>query len=97
MSDLETEEQRNLEKPVKGWQLLRVQEELQTMNTTLTHILAQTKGVVSFEVMEKYVDKRIDEKVKHLVEHKNASTKLGWTLLVLIIGDIASRIFGILK
>lgn len=97
MTEFETEEQKNLEKPVKGWQLMEVKKELETMNKTLSDILGQTKGVVSFEVMEKYVDKRIDEKVKHLVDHKNASTKLGWTLLALIIGDIASRIFGILK
>lgn len=92
-----TPTQEELEAPVKGYQLESVKQELVGIKTILQKIENQTAGVVSHDVMEKYVDKRIDEKVKHLVDHKNSSIKLGWTILILIISDIATRIFGAIK
>lgn len=87
--------QKELEAPVKGYQLQSVKDELKDIKKLLEDIMVQTKGVVSFEVMEKYVDKRIDEKVEHLVEHKNTTKRLGWAVLLLIIGDIVTRLFSL--
>lgn len=85
--------QKELEAPVRGYQLQSVKDELKGIKELLEKIELQTNGVVSFEVMEKYVEKRIDEKISGLVEHKEKTTKLAWAILLLIIGDIASRIF----
>jgi calcineurin-like phosphoesterase len=89
--------QKELESPVKGYQLQSVKDEIVGIKAILERIEIQTKGVVSFEIMEKYVDKRIDEKTAHLVQHKANTTKLGWALLLLVIGDIVTRVFGVIK
>lgn len=88
--------QKELESPVKGYQLQSVKDEMVVIKGILERIENQTKGVVSFESMTLYVDKRIDEKTKDLVDHKKNTTKLGWVLLTLIIGDIVTRILGII-
>lgn len=92
MDDEHTPTQKELEAPVKGYQLKAVQEELAGIKAILTEIKESTRGVVSFETMQKYVDTRIDEKIKHLNDHKATVTKLGWALLLLVIGDIATRL-----
>lgn len=93
MEDEHTLTQKELESTVKGYQLQAVNKELINVKELLKEIKDNTKGVVSVDVMQAYVDKRIDEKIKHLNEHKKSITKLGWALLLLVIGDIATRIF----
>lgn len=89
--------QEELEKPAKVHQIEALRSDVKSIAKTLEEIKQQTKGVVSFDVMEKYVDKRIEEKTKHLNEHKTTTTKLGWALLLLIIGDIATRVFNVIR
>jgi hypothetical protein len=89
--------QKELESPVKGYQLQSVKDEIVGIKAILERIEIQTKGVVSFEMMEKYVDKRIDEKISDLVQHKKNTMKLGWAVMLLVIGDILTRIFGVIK
>lgn len=86
--------QKELEAPVKGYQLQSVKDELTGIKTLLNEIKDQTKGVITFEVMEKYVDKRIEEKTEHLVTHKKNTSRLGWAILLLIIGDIMARVLS---
>lgn len=90
--------------PVTGYQLREVVKELSDTNKELAEIKRvlesidkQTRGVVTTDIMETFVDKRINEKLKPLVEHKNNTTKLGWSLLLLIIGDIATRVFNVIR
>ncbi len=100
LDDTRTPTQEELEAPVKGYQLEAVRStltgKLTGIEELLKSVLEQTKGVVSFTVMQDYVEKRIDEKIEPLNVHKKNTTRLGWAVLLLVIGDIVSRIFKLL-
>lgn len=88
-----TPSQQELEAPVKGYQLEAVRQELRGMKGILEKIENNTKGVVTQSVMEVYVEKRINEKIKPLIDHKNSSIWLNRTLLTLVIGLVIQSIW----
>lgn len=92
-----TKEQVDLEQPVKGYQLKGVQQELVSIHKVLEKIEAQTSGVVSRKEMEDYVQKEIADSLAPLLTHRTNVIKLGWLLLTLVITDIATRLFGIIR
>lgn len=92
-----TQTQRELEATVKGYQLKAVADDILDIKDILKDIQTQTKGVVSFETMETYVNKRIDEKTEHLVVFKKNTNKLAWIVLALIITDIGTRILQVIR
>lgn len=92
-----TKEQEDLEQPVKGYQLKEVKDELVSIHKVLEKIETQTSGIVTRKEMEDYVQKEIAEATAPLFAHKSNMVKLGWLLLTLVITDIATRLFGILK
>lgn len=85
------------EQPAKVYQLDAVENKVDTAIGKLDAILKQTSGVVTRKQMEDYVQKEINDAVAPLVAHKNNVLKLGWTMLTLVIADIATRLFGFPK
>lgn len=92
-----TKEQEDLEQPVKGYQLKEVKDELVSIHKVLEKIETQTSGIVTRKEMEDYVQKEIATALAPLITHRNNVIKVGWLLLSLVITDIATRLFGILK
>lgn len=92
-----TKEQEDLEQPVKGYQLQGVKDELVSIHKVLEKIETQTSGIVTRKEMEDYVAKEISDAVAPLITHRSNVIKLGWLLLTLVITDIATRLFGILR
>jgi hypothetical protein len=84
--------QKELEAPVKGYQLQTVKDELVEIKGVLTEVKNNTSGVVSHAEMKVYVDDRIKEKLIPLNTFKNNINRLNWTILSLVIADIGYRI-----
>lgn len=91
---IQTPTQEEMEAPVKGYQLDAVNSKLKSIEKTLENIEKNTKGVVTQPAMESYVDRRIEEKTEDLRSFKTFTVKIAWTILSLIIVDIATRIFS---
>lgn len=96
--------QKELEQPAKYYQLLDVKKDIKGLKTqvetavtlingTLKDINQQTKGVVTYEQMTAYVDKRIDEQTKPLWEFKASVSKLAWIFIGLLAADIITRLY----
>lgn len=89
-----------LEKPVNGYQMLAVVKELQGLNSTLTVVAEQTKGVItpaqlmkSEADMKEYTDKKIDEEVTKIhLEYRPIKNGLTWFTKTLIGAVIAQVI-----
>lgn len=97
---MDNRSRKELEEPVKGYELQAVTTQLSLLNkelskisTAVENISNQTKGVVIYDQMIQYVDKRVIELTKPLFEFKKNSNKLGWLVIGLLITDIAARIF----
>lgn len=96
---MESRSHKELEEPVKGYELQAVTRELSLLTTeigkmskSIENISNQTKGVVIYDQMTQYVDKRIIELTKPLFEFKKNGNKLGWLVVGLLLTDIAARI-----
>lgn len=92
---MSTKEQEDLEKPVKGYQLKAVTDEMKVMNETLKNIETQTSGIVTRKDMEDFVQKEIADAIAPLIAHRNNVVKVGWLILTLVITDLATRLFNL--
>lgn len=89
--------QEESEQLVKTYQLDAVESKVDSALTKLDTLITQTSGTVTRKEMEDYVEKEIAESIAPLVSHKESVTKLGWLILTLVIADIGTRLFGLLK
>lgn len=97
-AERKTQTQKELESTVKGYQLQNLEErlgdKLATVLDTLKEIKDNTKGVVTHDAMEKFVREYVKNELQPIRDHKKNVTKLGWAILLLIVGDIVSRVLG---